>query len=203
MLESLRRKQGWREPQSIFCGRRRGKRLVNSQAKGQSCVDTLESTIVFNRRRRISISGTKDRGGTRSNLFESIDVLTPSDLKYTTSHEWIRQEADGSLTIGITAYAQDHLGELVYVELPAVGNTLTAGNACAVVESTKAAADVYAPISGTIIAINESLSDSPQLVNTAPYTEGWLFRVTPDSSAQAVMAGFMNASAYDSSANAG
>jgi glycine cleavage system H protein len=106
-------------------------------------------------------------------------VQNPAHLQYTSSHEWIRQESDGSLTIGVTHYAQDHLGELVYVELPAVGSTLQAGVACAVVESTKAAADVYSPANGQVVAINETLSASPQTVNDSPFEAGWLFRIKP------------------------
>ena len=103
----------------------------------------------------------------------------PQDLRYTASHEWVRLEADGSLTVGITDLAQDSLGELVYVELPAVGRTLKPQEACAVVESTKAASDVYAPIEGEVIAVNDQLASAPQSVNEAPYAAGWLFRIKP------------------------
>ncbi len=103
----------------------------------------------------------------------------PQDLRYTASHEWVRLEADGSLTVGITDLAQDSLGELVYVELPAVGRTLKPQEACAVVESTKAASDVYAPIEGEVIAVNDQLASAPQSVNEAPYDAGWLFRIKP------------------------
>ena len=103
----------------------------------------------------------------------------PSDLKYTESHEWLRLEGDGSYTIGITAHAQDELGELVYVELPDVGRKLAREEACCVVESTKAASDVYAPIAGEVVAVNETLSDAPQTVNEKPFTDGWLFRIRP------------------------
>jgi glycine cleavage system H protein len=119
-------------------------------------------------------------------------VLNPNNLQYTASHEWLRTEADGTITVGITHYAQDHLGELVYVELPAAGSSLSAGTACAVVESTKAAADVYAPASGTVVAVNEALASAPQTVNEAPFTEGWLFRINPTSAP----AGLMDANAY-------
>jgi glycine cleavage system H protein len=105
----------------------------------------------------------------------------PDNLRYTASHEWVRTESDGSLTIGITDLAQDSLGELVYVELPAVGRTVGAAESCAVVESTKAASDVYAPIAGEVIAINDQLSNMPQLVNESPYEAGWLFKITPAS----------------------
>ena len=103
----------------------------------------------------------------------------PADLRYTASHEWVRLESDGTLTIGITDLAQDSLGELVYVDLPALGKNLVAGDACAVVESTKAASDVYAPVAGEVIATNEALSGAPQTVNESPYETGWLFRLKP------------------------
>jgi len=104
----------------------------------------------------------------------------PADLKYTESHEWLRLEGDGTYTIGITDHAQDELGELVYVELPEVGRKLAREEACCVVESTKAASDVYAPIAGEVVAVNETLRDSPQTVNEKPFGEGWLFRIRPD-----------------------
>ena len=103
----------------------------------------------------------------------------PADLRYTASHEWVRLESDGTLTIGITDLAQDSLGELVYVDLPALGKNVAAGDACAVVESTKAASDVYAPVAGEVIATNEALSGAPQAVNESPYETGWLFRLKP------------------------
>ncbi len=103
----------------------------------------------------------------------------PADLRYTASHEWVRLESDGTLTIGITDLAQDSLGELVYVDLPALGKNVAAGDSCAVVESTKAASDVYAPISGEVIATNEALSGAPQTVNESPYETGWLFKLRP------------------------
>lgn len=106
---------------------------------------------------------------------------TPPDLKYTESHEWLRLEADGSYTIGITQHAQEELGELVYVELPDVGRKLAKEEACCVVESTKAASDVYAPLAGEVLAVNESLRDTPQVVNEKPFTDGWLFRLKPDA----------------------
>lgn len=103
----------------------------------------------------------------------------PSDLHYTASHEWVRSESDGTVTVGITDLAQDSLGELVYVELPAVGRTVAASESCAVVESTKAASDVYSPIAGEVVAINDALSSSPQSVNESPYDNGWLFKLKP------------------------
>lgn len=107
----------------------------------------------------------------------------PSDFKYTSSHEWIRDNGDGTATVGITAHAQDALGELVYVELPEPGRAVSAGEACVVVESTKAASDVYAPVAGEILEVNGALADAPQAVNEAPYAGGWLFRMRPADAA--------------------
>lgn len=109
---------------------------------------------------------------------------TPTELKYTASHEWVRREADGTVTVGITDHAQDALGELVYVELPDLGRVLGAGEACMVVESTKAASDVYAPIDGEVVAINESLADAPQTINESAFGDGWLIRLKPTNPAQ-------------------
>lgn len=103
----------------------------------------------------------------------------PANLKYAKSHEWARLEGDGSVTVGITDHAQDLLGDMVYVELPDVGRQLTAGRECAVVESVKAASDVYAPVSGEVIAVNDAVTAGPDLVNKDPYGEGWLFRLKP------------------------
>ncbi len=116
----------------------------------------------------------------------------PGELRYTRDHEWLRQEADGSVVVGITDHAQHQLGELVYVELPEVGAELTAGQGCAVVESVKAASDVYAPLAGTITAVNAALEQEPGLVNTSPYTGGWLFRIEPAGS----LSGLLDAAAY-------
>lgn len=99
----------------------------------------------------------------------------PGDLKFMKSHEWARVEGDGKVTVGISDHAQGLLGDLVYVDLPDVGDSVQAGNACAVVESVKAASDVYAPVSGTIVAINEALNDKPETINEDAYGEGWLF----------------------------
>ena len=104
----------------------------------------------------------------------------PATLKYTSSHEWIRKEADGTLTIGITDHAQGALGDLVFVELPQVGRKLSAGEACAVVESVKAASDVYAPVAGEVVAVNEAVTGAPEQVNEDAYA-AWLFRLKPDS----------------------
>jgi glycine cleavage system H protein len=118
----------------------------------------------------------------------------PSDLKYTSSHEWLRDNGDGTATVGITFHAQDALGELVYVELPAVGRSLEAGEACVVVESTKAASDVYAPVSGEVVAVNDALADAPQTVNESPYETGWLFRLKLADASQ--LAGLLSAADY-------
>ena len=106
----------------------------------------------------------------------------PPSLKYTKSHEWVRLEADGSVTIGITDHAQELLGDLVFVELPEIGKELAAGQEAAVVESVKAASDVYAPIAGTVTAVNGSVPDAPESVNQDAYA-AWLFRLTPANAA--------------------
>ena len=99
----------------------------------------------------------------------------PGDLKFLKSHEWARVEGDGKVTVGISDHAQGLLGDLVYVELPNVGDTVEAGNACAVVESVKAASDVYAPLSGRVVEVNAALADKPETINEDAYGEGWLF----------------------------
>ncbi|SEP15507.1 glycine cleavage system protein GcvH [Aquisalimonas asiatica] len=104
----------------------------------------------------------------------------PSDLKYAPSHEWVRQGDDGTVTVGISDHAQDALGDLVFVETPEIDRTVEAGEAVAVVESVKAASDVYAPVSGTIIDANSQLQDAPELVNTDAYGEGWIMRIKLD-----------------------
>lgn len=105
----------------------------------------------------------------------------PQDLKYTKSHEWIRTIDDSIIEVGITEHAQELMGDMVFIELPEVGDTVSAGNDCAVVESVKAASDVYAPVDGELIAINEDLADQPELVNQEPFSGGWLFRIKTDS----------------------
>lgn len=104
----------------------------------------------------------------------------PSDLRYLASHEWARKNSDGTVTIGITDYAQDSLGDVVYVELPEVGGQVTAREEAAVVESVKAASDIYSLVSGEVVEVNEALVDEPELVNDSPYQDGWFFRVRPD-----------------------
>lgn len=118
----------------------------------------------------------------------------PADLKYTKSHEWIETLADGTVRIGITDHAQDLLGDMVYIELPEEGQELEANTECAVVESVKAASDVYAPISGVVTAINETLASSPEVVNTSPYEDGWLFCIKPSDERE--LDGLMDADAY-------
>jgi glycine cleavage system H protein len=103
-----------------------------------------------------------------------------SELKYLSSHEWARVEEDGSVTIGITDYAQNSLGDVVYVECPDVGDTIVAGEQVAVVESVKAASDVYAALSGEVIAVNELLAETPEIVNESPYDDGWFFKIRPN-----------------------
>ena len=125
--------------------------------------------------------------------------MYPDDLKYTSEHEWVRSpgEADGSIRIGITHYAQDQLGDIVYVSLPAVGDSVSAGAACGELESTKSVSDVYAPLAGVVAARNEALDGTPELVNSDPYGEGWLFEIVP-ADASAVDA-LMDAAAYQAS----
>ena len=101
----------------------------------------------------------------------------PTELKYTKSHEWVRDEGDGSVTVGISDHAQELLGDLVFVELPEVGDAVSAGSECAVVESVKAASDVYSPVNGEVVAINESLADAPETINSDAFGTGWMFRV--------------------------
>lgn len=103
----------------------------------------------------------------------------PADLRYTKEHEWVRAEADGTVTVGITDHAQHALGDIVFAEPPEAGRALTAGEACAVVESVKAASDVYSPIDGEVVAANDGLGQAPERINADPYGAGWLFRMRP------------------------
>jgi len=118
----------------------------------------------------------------------------PSELRYTKSHEWVRVDADGSVTVGITAHAQELLGDLVFVETPEVGSSFDSGADCAVVESVKAASDVYAPIAGEVLEGNEQLADAPETINNDPYGDGWLFRMKPSDPAE--LDELMDADAY-------
>tara|TARA_B100001113_G_scaffold10957_1_gene8590 strand:- start:2384 stop:2770 length:387 start_codon:yes stop_codon:yes gene_type:complete len=103
----------------------------------------------------------------------------PGDLKFLSSHEWARVESDGTITIGISDHAQDLLGDIVFVELPEVGQMLDAENDAAIVESVKAASDVYSPLSGEVIEVNSMLEDQPEIINSSPYEDGWFYKLTP------------------------
>jgi len=116
------------------------------------------------------------------------------DLKYNQSHEWVRDNGDGTVTVGITDHAQELLGDLVFVELPDLGKTVSAGGECGVVESVKAASDVYSPLSGEVVGVNEILSGSPEVINQDPYGDGWIFKLKPSDPAE--LDGLMDAAAY-------
>ena len=126
-------------------------------------------------------------------------MTTPANLKYTKSHEWLKQETDGTVTVGITHHAQEMLGDLVFVEIPAVGRRLTQGEECAVVESVKAAGDVYAPLSGEVVAANAGLADAPEQINADAYA-AWMFKLKPDNPGE--LAGLLDAAAYQAIAEA-
>jgi glycine cleavage system H protein len=117
-----------------------------------------------------------------------------SGLRYLKSHEWARLDADGTVVVGISDHAQSALGELVFVELPAVGKQLAAGAAAAVVESVKAASDVYSPVAGTVVEVNTAVSDSPETINGAPYDSGWMFKLKPANAAD--IDGLLDSAAY-------
>lgn len=119
----------------------------------------------------------------------------PSDLRYLKSHEWARLEADGTITIGISDHAQQALGDLVFAEVPEAGRRVSAGEACAVVESVKAASDVYSPVSGEVVAGNSDLGGRPELINQEPYGAGWLMRIRPDDKTQ--FAAMLDAKSYE------
>lgn len=118
----------------------------------------------------------------------------PNDLKYTKTHEWVRDEGDGNVTVGISDHAQELLGDLVFVELPEQGAEIKAGDECAVVESVKAASDVYCPLSGEVVAVNEALADAPETINSDPYDDGWMFRLKLLDAGE--LDGLMDADAY-------
>ncbi|ASV56762.1 Glycine cleavage system H protein [Lelliottia jeotgali] len=118
----------------------------------------------------------------------------PAELKYSKEHEWLRKESDGTYTVGITEHAQELLGDMVFVDLPDVGATVSAGDDCAVAESVKAASDIYAPVGGEIVAVNDALSDSPELVNSEPYTGGWIFKIKANDEAE--VEALLDATAY-------
>ena len=127
--------------------------------------------------------------------------MYPDDLKYTPEHEWVRTpgDADGAVRVGITHYAQDQLGDIVYVSLPDLGNTVEAGSTCGELESTKSVSDIYAPVSGEVVARNEALDATPELVNNDPYGGGWLFEVVPSDPSQ--LEGLLDAATYEGSLN--
>lgn len=119
----------------------------------------------------------------------------PAELKYTSTHEWVRHEGEGVVTVGITEHAQDLLGDLVHVDLPDEGDTLATGDDAAVVESVKAASDVYAPVSGEVLEINEELEDSPELINSDAFGDGWLFKLKLDDIEE--LEGLLDAEGYE------
>ncbi|NOX09688.1 MAG: glycine cleavage system protein GcvH [Gammaproteobacteria bacterium] len=121
---------------------------------------------------------------------------TPSELKYTKSHEWVLDNGNGTVTVGITDHAQDLLGDMVFIEVPECGRVLEAEEACAVVESVKAASDIYAPLSGEVTAVNEALEDSPELVNQDAFGEGWIMKMKIED--EEVLNALMDADAYES-----
>ena len=125
----------------------------------------------------------------------------PADLKYTRSHEWLKALPDGIVEIGISDHAQESLGDLVFGELPEVGRSLAAGEACAGVESVKAASDIYAPVAATVVAINAQLAEAPELINQDPYGRGWIMRLKP--TAQGAPSGLLSAHDYQALAAAG
>ena len=123
-------------------------------------------------------------------------MSNPSNLKYTASHEWVKTEADGTISVGITQHAQELLGDMVFVETPAVGRHLKASEECAVVESVKAASDVYAPVAGEVVAVNEELDSAPEAINSDPYG-AWMFKLKPDNAAD--VDALLDAAAYQAS----
>lgn len=120
-------------------------------------------------------------------------MTTPENLKYTRSHEWVKTEADGMVTVGITFHAQEQLGDVVFIQNPEVGRRVKQGEECGVIESVKAAADIYAPLSGEVVAANQEVADKPERVNQDPYA-AWMFRIKPDNAAE--LAGLLDAGAY-------
>jgi glycine cleavage system H protein len=122
--------------------------------------------------------------------------VIPDDLRYTEAHEWVRELGDGVVRIGITDYAQQQLGDVVFVQLPAVGDTVTAGSAVGEVESTKSVSDVYAPLSGEVVAVNDALEEHPELVNSGPYEAGWMLEVRLADDAATGSAGLLDPTGY-------
>jgi len=121
----------------------------------------------------------------------------PSELRYATSHEWVRNEGDGIVTVGITEHAQELLGDMVFVELPEVGDGVSTGDDVAVAESVKAASDIYAPVSGEIVEVNEELEDSPELVNSDAFGDGWMFKIKLEDESE--LANLLDAEGYENS----
>jgi glycine cleavage system H protein len=121
--------------------------------------------------------------------------MIPGELKYTAEHEWVREDSAESATVGITYYAQDSLGDIVFVSLPFVGDEVSAGQSCGEVESTKSVSELYAPISGRITEVNDAVDSAPELINSAPYGAGWLFRLAPSDVDQ--LSGLLSASEYE------
>ena len=121
----------------------------------------------------------------------------PKGLKYASSHEWARDDGNGIYTVGITEHAQGLLGDMVFVELPEVGDSVTQGDDCAVAESVKAASDIYAPLSGEIVEVNDALADSPELVNSSPYEDGWMFKIKVSDEAE--LSALLDAAGYKNS----
>lgn len=119
----------------------------------------------------------------------------PSELRYTESHEWVRRMDDGHLEVGITDHAQEQLGDIVFVELPEVGITASAGDECSVIESVKAATDIYSPVNGEIVEVNQELEDAPNRINHEPYSDGWIFRLRPEDEEE--WSGLLDADAYE------
>jgi glycine cleavage system H protein len=122
--------------------------------------------------------------------------VIPEDLRYTEAHEWVRDLGDGVVRIGITDHAQSQLGDVVFVQLPSVGDSIAAGGVVGEVESTKSVSDIYAPVSGTVVAVNESLENSPELINTGPYQAGWMIDVQLADGASGTPEGLLDAAAY-------
>ena len=118
----------------------------------------------------------------------------PEDLRYTAEHEWVKSTGEDTVRVGITAFAQEALGDVVYVSAPSIGDAVTAGDSCGEVESTKSVSDLYAPVAGTITAVNEALDATPELVNTAPYTDGWMYEL--ELAADADASALLDAAAY-------
>ena len=121
----------------------------------------------------------------------------PDNLKYTASHEWLEDLGNGVYRVGITEFAQSQLGDIVFVELPEVGDSVTQGDDCAVAESVKAASDIYAPLSGEVVEINDALADSPEQVNASPYTDGWMFKIKVSDESE--LDALLDAAGYESS----